>query len=96
MLEISRKEFEEKSFNDLMIMAVDEGCTVCTDEDLKDYAIDSIRDGSYYLASHLLEALGKYDAEYFDYDRGMGTLDTPEPLKTKMDLVYYSHVEIID
>lgn len=96
MLEMSRKDFEEKSFKEVMEMAMD-NCPICTEDDLRLYVIESVNDESYYLASHILDVLlAGYLTEFYDYDRAMGTLDTPEPIRTKEDLIEYGDIELID
>lgn len=95
MLEMSRKDFEEKSFKEVMEMAMDD-CPVCTEDDMCLYVIESMNDREYNLASHLVEALRKYCADYYSYDRCMGTLEEPTPIVNKEDLIDYGYVEFID
>lgn len=56
---------------------------------LKAFAIDYINNDNEFVAIHILEALRDSDAEYFNYDYCMGTLNTPTPLETIKDLEEY-------
>lgn len=84
---MTRPEFEEKSFEDVMNQLDEELNEITTLDVLKDFAKSKIDDGNYFLANHIIEALRNGNDEYWwDYDYYMGTLDTPIPLTEKADV----------
>ena len=85
---MTRKEYEEMSFDTFMEWAY-ENINDVTDEDiLKDFAIEKIQDNSYYMALHIINALNENtcDTEWYRYDYSMGTLETPTPITDKEDI----------
>lgn len=85
---MTRKEFEEMSFEDLMEWSVENLDDVTTEDALEDFAKEKIDNGVYYMAIHILNALkdAPYDAYYFIYDYSMGTLKTPTAITCKEDI----------
>lgn len=84
---MTRSEFEEKSFEDVMSQLNDELDEITTLDNLKEFAKSKIDDGNYFLANHIIEALRNgNDENWWDYDFCMGTLDTPIPLTEKTDV----------
>lgn len=59
-----------------------------TREELLEFAKYQIDEDSIFLALHVLEAVNGDNAEYYNYDFGMGTLETPTPIKDSDDLEY--------
>ena len=85
---MTRKEYEEMSFDTFMEWA-NENIQDVTDEDiLKDFAIEKIQDNSYYMALHIINALNDNtsDTEWYRYDYSMGRLETPTPITDKEDI----------
>lgn len=86
---MTRAEFEEKSFEDVMNQLDNESDNITTLDRLKWFAKLKIDEGNYLLAGHIIEALqAGYDEDWWDYDYCMGTLDTPIPLTEKTDVEY--------
>lgn len=86
---MTRAEFEEKSFEDVMSQLDNESDNITTLDRLKWFAKLKIDEGNYLLAGHIIEALqAGYDEDWWDYDYCMGTLDTPIPLTEKTDVEY--------
>lgn len=56
-------------------------------EDLKDYAIDLIKDDNILLATHILNALNSDQENYYNYDVGMGVLEKVIPITSKRDFI---------
>lgn len=84
---MTRPEFEEKSFEDVMNQLDEELNEITTLDVLKDFAKSKIDDGNYFLANHIIEALqNENDEHWWNYDYCMGTLDTPIPLTEKADV----------
>ena len=51
--------------------------SVHTYEDMCDMVKEKIDDGQLFCALHILEAVSKEEADYYEYDWNMGTLETP-------------------
>lgn len=84
---MTRAEFEEKSFDDVMSQFNEELDEITTLDRLKEFAKLKIDEGNYLLAGHIIEALqAGYDEDWWDYDYCMGTLDAPIPLTGKTDV----------
>ncbi len=76
----------EKDFNVLVKQLLEESVYVMTREEIRDFAN---RQDDKNVTNHILDALNNSDAEYFSYDRAMGVMVTPRPLKTLEDLENY-------
>ena len=86
---MTRLEFEEKPFEDVMSQLNEELDEITTLDTLKSFAKSKIDEGNYFLAIHIIKALRDGRDEYWwDYDYCMGTLDTPIPLTEKADVEY--------
>ena len=83
---MKRKDFEEKSLNELCEMLMETGETITTYETLKDFAKHEIDDDNFFVAVHICEALNEKQATYYFYDYCMGTLETPSAITSKDDL----------
>ena len=84
---MTRAEFKEKSFEDVMNQLDEELDEITTLDILKGFAKLKIDKGDYILANHIVKALQAGNDEYWwDYDYCMGTLDTPIPLTEKADV----------
>lgn len=89
MAELTRKQYEEMSLDELIEWAQENVYDFTNREMLVDWAESCLRDGNLVLAAHILNALVDTDGEavkdgYF-YDYGMGTMETPTPLTGKED-----------
>lgn len=85
MKNITRKEFEEMTLQELMTK-MQGHYYIISFEDLKDYAIYLINDNNFFLAIHILEALNKCERDFYIYDCCMGTLEEPTPIEDKEDV----------
>ena len=56
-------------------------------KDLKNLAIDSIKDDNILVAAHILNALNNDPANYYNYDTSMGALEDITPITSKEDLL---------
>ena len=56
---MTRKEFEEKSFDEVMEQLNEERDDITTYESLKEFAIQQIEEDRFFLAIHILESLDK-------------------------------------
>lgn len=84
---MTRQEFEEKSFENVISQLNEELDEITTLDRLKEFAKSKIDDGNYFLANHIIQALQNGNNEdWWAYDYCMGTLDTPIPLTEKADV----------
>ena len=58
-------------------------------EDLKYFVIDLIENNNILVATHILNALNRDPANYYNYDDSMGTLEEVTPITTKEDFIDY-------
>lgn len=94
MLSITRKEYDEMSFDELMEKAIDECDNIHSYDDLLEFAKDCIDESRVFLAVHVLEAIGDLnEGKYYDYDANMGTLETPTEITEKSDIEQYIDFE---
>jgi hypothetical protein len=83
---MTRNDYENKGFEDLMVQLSEENDNITTQEMLKEFAITNINNDNLFVAIHILEAIQKDDAEWYEYDYSMGTLQTPSGLTEKYDI----------
>lgn len=98
MLSITRKEYDEMSFDELMEKAIDECDNIHSYDDLLEFAKDCIDESRVFLAIHVaihvLEAVRDLnEGKYYDYDVNMGTLETPTEITEKSDIEQYIDFE---
>ncbi len=84
----------EKTLNNLTLeqlfdIAQNLDSSFWTYKDLKNLAIDSIKDDDILVATHILNALNDNDASYYNYDVSMGALEDVTPITTKEDFIDY-------
>ncbi len=86
---MTMKELYSKTFEEVIEGLSEANENITSAISLKEY-IKAIIDEDYlFLAIHLLNALWKSSADYYDYDYSMGTLETPTPLRSIADLENY-------
>lgn len=83
---MTRADYENKDFEELMIQLDEESDEVTNREMLLDFAISKIKDDHLFLAIHILEAVRAEDTEWYLYDYCMGTLQTPSAVTCKEDV----------
>lgn len=86
---MKKRELKKLTFEEAIEKLQEENNCITTIDVLKEFAIDNINKGYYFLAIHILEALQEDEAEYYSYDYSMGTLETPTPIKSLEDLEDY-------
>ncbi len=82
-----KKQLNNLTLEQLFIIAQELDNSFWAYEDLKDFAIDLIKDDNILLAAHILNALNDELANYYNYDATMGILDTVAPITTKDDFI---------
>jgi len=80
---MTREEYNNKNFQDIMEQLNEERDDITTYETLKDFAKEKIEEDSLLVAIHILEALQNDDAEWYEYDYCMGTCQTPSGITEK-------------
>ncbi len=87
---MTRQEFEEKSFEDVMSQLNEEYDQITTLDTLKMFIKEKIDEDNFLVASHLCNAIWNDPnpsmSEWYDYDYSAGTLDTPVCLSEKADV----------
>ena len=80
---MTREEYNNKDFEEVMEQLNEERDDITTYETLKDFAKEKIENDDLLVAIHILEALQNDDAEWYEYDYCMGTLQTPSGITEK-------------
>lgn len=83
---MTREEYNEKSFDELMDFLDGERDDIHTYEDMKDFAKYQIDEENLYFAIHVLEGIQKDPAEWYLYDYTMGTMDEIRGITCKEDV----------
>lgn len=80
------KELHKLTFDEAIEKLQEETNCITTIYTLKDFTIKNINKDNIFLSIHILQALQENNADYYNYDYYMGTLDTLTPIKTLEDL----------
>ena len=83
---MTREEFNNKSFNDVIEQLDEEWDDIHTYESMIDFAAHLLYENSLNLIIHMLEAMQNNPAEWYLYDFTMGTMETPKAIMCKEDL----------
>ena len=83
---MTREEYNEKSFDELMDLLDGERDDIHTYEDMKDFAKYHIDEENLYLAIYVLEGIQKDPAEWYLYDYTMGTMGVIRGITCKEDV----------
>lgn len=86
---MTRKKLYTLNFLEAVNQIAEERDDLTSYDTLKDFAKAKIDSDDIFVAIHILEALNKKQADYYNYDFCMGTLDTPTPIETLQDLADY-------
>lgn len=89
---MTREEFDNMSFEELLEWAYDNIDDMHSEEALIEMVKHEIDEDSFKMALHILQAIYDSDAPdgcYYIYDRSMGTLEDPRPITCKSDLEDY-------
>lgn len=89
MLKIKRNEIEEMSYDELISFMCENDFdeNLVSEGTMKEYIVEAVYDDYWTLVSHLSEYMN--GAEYYIYDRGMGTCEDPKPLEDEFDIIDY-------
>lgn len=82
-----KTQLNNLTLEELFIIAQDLDNSFWAYEDLKDFAIDLIKDDNILLATHILNALNSDQENYYNYDVGMGILEEVAPITTKEEFI---------
>ena len=97
MMTMTKEQFEEMSFEELLELAYDNLDNLWAEEILLEEAKHEIDEDNLQMALHILNAIYESDCpdgSYYIYDRSMGTLETPTPITCKEDLEDYIDFEL--
>ena len=83
---MTKQELNTLTFDEAIEKLEEENNCITTYSILKEFAIDNINNDNLFIAIHILQAIQEDEAEYYNYDYNMGTLDTPTPIKSLEDL----------
>lgn len=89
MTKTLEKQLNNLTLEQLFYVAQNLDSSFWTYKDLKNLAIDSIKEDDIFIALHILNALNDNNASYYNYDASMGILDTVAPITTKEDFIDY-------
>lgn len=83
---MTREEFDNMEFEEVMEALDEERDDVTTYESLKEFAVNNVENDNLLVAIHILEALQNDSEEWYLYDYCMGTLETPSSVTCKEDV----------
>ena len=85
---MTREQFENMSFDELMEWANENLDDITHEEILKEFAMEKLQNDDFNMALHIINAIydNPYDTEWYRYDYNMGTLETPTPITDKEDI----------
>ena len=83
---MKKRELKKLTFEEAIEKLEEENNCITTYNILKEFAIDNINNDNLFIAIHILQALQENEAEYYNYDYNMGTLETPSPITSLEDL----------
>jgi hypothetical protein len=87
---MTRKEFESKSFEEVMEQLNEECDDVTTIDILKDFIKEKVDSEDFYLVTHLCNAIwndpNPSNSDWYLYDYSMGTLNSPVCVSCKEDV----------
>lgn len=86
---MTRTEFENKTFEEVMEQLTGEKDDITTYEQLKEFVVSKIEEDDLFVAIHILEAINNDSAEWYVYDYCMGTLQAPFSVTCKEDIEEY-------
>lgn len=85
---MTREEFNERSFDEVMEQLNEEWDDIHTYEAMINYTGYLLNEDNLNLMIHMLEAMRDNPAEWYLYDFTMGTLETPKAITCKDDLMF--------
>lgn len=83
---MTRQDYENKSFNELMYDLDNDMDDIHSRETMIDMVKDEIDEDNLFVARHILDVIYNEYAEWYQYDRCMGTLQSITALKDKEDI----------
>ena len=87
MTKTLEKKLNNLTLEQLFDIAQNLDSSFWTYKDLKNLAIDSIKDDEILVATHILNALNDDPANYYNYDISMGALEDVTPITSKEDFI---------
>ena len=87
MTKTLEKKLSKLTLGELFIIAQDLDSSFWAYEDLKEFAVDKIKDDDIFIALHILNALNDNQEDYYKYDASIGTLEEVAPITSKNDFI---------
>ena len=81
-----QKIYEEKGLNEACRVLEEEGYTITSYETIQSRIIEEAENDNWLMVVHLAKALEE-EANYYNYDHSLGTLDEPTPITNIQDLI---------
>ena len=89
MTKTLEKKLNNLTLEELFIIAKELDSSFWAYKELKNLAIDNIKDDDILVATHILNALNNDPANYYNYDTSMGTLEDVTPITSKEDFINF-------
>ena len=89
MTKTLEKKLNNLTLEELFIIAKELDSSFWTYKELKNLAIDNIKDDDILVATHILNALNNDPTNYYNYDTSMGTLEDVTPITSKEDFINF-------
>lgn len=89
MTKTLEKKLNNLTLEELFIIAQDLDSSFWTYKELKNLAIDNIKDDDILVTTHILNALNNDPANYYNYDTSMGALEDVTPITSKEDFINF-------
>ena len=83
---MKKRELKKLTFDEAIEKLQEENNCITTIDVLKEFAIDNIKNDNLFIAIHILQSIQENEADYYNYDYSMGTLETPTPIESLEDL----------
>ena len=89
MTKTLEKKLNNLTLGQLFDVAQDLDSSFWAYKELKNLAIDNIKDDNILVATHILNALNNDPANYYNYDVSMGALEDVTPITSKEDFINF-------
>lgn len=82
----SYADIQDMTWDEKIDYLMDHDYNVCSYEYMKDMAKYCIDEDNLFLARHILDAIDSDPADFYHYDFGMGTMETPTSISDDEDI----------
>lgn len=85
-IEASYDDIKDLTWDEQINYLIERDYNIHTYEDMKDFAIEQINNDNLYFARHILDAIDSDPGDFYHYDYGMGTMETPTSISDEEDI----------